>query len=146
MDKNILSSYLINIYDNFRFLYVDIYKNKLVEFNPAKLDEIFFEYNLDFKTIKADEKYEIKAIFYNSIEKCFDIWVKMEKYIQILKYNLTEQFDKIELKKENLMSKEENNATKTKKLKIERFAQKKGQFKSSITLDNRNFINKQLFQ
>ena len=145
-DINLLSSYLINIYDNFRFLYVDIYKNKLIEFNPAKLDEIFFEYNLDFKTIKADEKYEIKAIFYNGIEKCFDIWVKMEKNIQILKYNLTEKFDKIELKKENLMSKEENNATKTKKLKIERFAQKKGQFKSSITLDNRNFINKQLFQ
>ena len=146
-DNYILSSYLINIYDDFRFLYYDINKNKLIEFNPAKLDEIFFEYDLDLQNIKKDDKYEIKAIFYNKKNKCFDIWINMGNNIQITKYNLIEQFDKIDVKQNLIISKEENLMVNTKKLKIEKFGLKKGQFKTSMNFAvNRNSEKKLLFQ
>jgi len=146
-NKKILSSYLINIYNEFRFMYYDINKKKLVEFNPANLEEIFFEYELTLNNFNInDEKNEIKAIFYNSKKKCFDIWVKNENNIEIIKYNLVEQFDKIDIK-QNLIFKEDNNIiSNTKKLKMEKFSQKKGLFKTTMTLGtSRNIVNKQLF-
>ena len=144
--NNILSSYLINIYDEFRFLYCDVCKNKLIEYNPANLEEIFFEYNINLENINFDDKCKIKALFYNSKRKCFDIWIKMENSIHVVKYNLVEQYDKIDVK-QNLISKEENLGMNTKKLKMEKFAQKKGQFKTTMTLNiNRNNDNKQMFQ
>ena len=148
LDKKILSPYLIYIYDDFRFLYYDKNKKKLVEFNPAKLDEIFFEYEFKLNNINInDEKIDVKAIFYNSKKKCFDIWVKKEKNIEIIKYNLIEQFDKIDIKA-NLISKEENNLIfSSKKMKMEGFAQKKGQFKTTVFLNtSRTVVNKKLFQ
>ena len=139
------SSYLINIYDQFRFLYCDINKNKLIEYNPANLEEIFFEYNIDLNDFNIDEKSKIIALFYNKKNKCFDIWVKMENNIQVIKYNLIEQYDKIDVK-QNLLSKEENIAMNTKKLRMEKFAQKKGQFKTTMNLGTNRNNDKKNFQ
>ena len=146
-DSKILSSYLINIYDEFRFLYCNHNKNKnkIIEFNPVNFDEIFFEYDLDLNNIKIDEEYEIKAIFYNKRNKCFNIWIKKKNIFEIIKYDLIEQYDKIDVK-QNLHSKEDNIISNTKKLKIERFAKKKGQFKTTLSLGgNKSNINRQLF-
>ena len=146
--NNILSSYLINIYDEFRFFFCDPNENKLIEYNPANLEEIFFEYNINLKEINICEKNKIIALFYNNKKKCFDIWIKLENNIQVIKYNLIEQYDKIDIDiKQNLISKEENLGMKTKKLKMEKFAQKKGQFKTTMILNsNKNNENKQMFK
>ena len=67
--------------------------------------------------------------------------------IQIIKYNLVEQFDKIDIKENLIISKEENLMTSVKKLKIDKFALKKGQFKTSMNFAvNRNSDKKLLFQ
>ena len=115
--KKLLSSYLINIYDDFRFFFCDQNKNKLVEYNPANLEEIFFEYNLDLKNNKKDDGNEIKALFFNEINKCFDIWIKKENNIEITRYNLIEQFDKIDIKP-NLIKKESKESISQKSVGI----------------------------
>ncbi len=157
--KNLLSSYLINIYDDFRFFYCDQNKNKLVEYNPANLEEIFFEYNLNLNNVKPDNENEIKALFYNEINKCFDIWIKKQNNIEITRYNLVEQFDKIDIKpslikkeskdmnikKDLSISINNNLALNEKRLKMEKFAKKKGQFKTTMSFTNRNFENKNIF-
>ena len=144
-ENRILSSYLINIYDEFRFLYCDSNKNKIIEYNPVNFDEIFFEYDLNLNNLQIEKKYEIKAIFYNKRDKCFNIWVKMENNFEIIKYNLIEKFDKIDVKK-NLVSKEDNIISSSKKMKMEKFAQRKGQFKTTLSIGvNKNNINRQLF-
>ena len=144
---NIISPYLINIYDDFRFLYCNNNKNKLIEYNPANLREIFFEYNIDLNNNIKDnnKKNEIKAIFYNEKNKCFDIWIQTENNFEIVKYNLIEQFDKIEVQK-SIINKDDNIVNNTKKLKMEKFSQKKGQFKTTLTLSHRNMENKPMFQ
>ena len=127
-NKNSFSSYLINIYDEFRFLYCDIVKNQIIEFNPTNLDEIFFTY--DLKEIKTDSKEEIISLFYNEKTKSFDIWIKKENNIEIKNYDLKEQFDNITLK-DNYISKESTVQTSSKKLKMEKFAQ--NIFKTTIS-------------
>ena len=127
-NKNSFSSYLINIYDEFRFLYCDIVKNQIIEFNPTNLDEIFFTY--DLKEIKTDDKEEIISLFYNEKTKSFDIWIKKENNIEIKNYELKEQFDNITLK-DNYISKESTVQTSSKKLKMEKFAQ--NIFKTTIS-------------
>ena len=90
-------------------------------------DEIFFTYALD--NINIDDKNEIKALFYNEKTKIFNIWIRKEKEIEIIDYNLNEQFDKIKIKDINI---EKENLVKTlsKKQKMDRFAQ--NIFKTSI--------------
>ena len=160
-NKNVLSSYLINIYDDFRFFFCDQNKNKLVEYNPANLEEIFFEYNLELNNVITDDENEIKALFYNEVNKCFDIWIKKENNIEIARYNLVEQFDKIDIKPSLIRkeSKDMNNkkdiansininnnlALNEKRLKMEKFAKKKGQFKTTVSFTTRNFENKNIF-
>ena len=147
--NNILSPYLINIYDDFRFLFLDTNKNKLVEFNPANLDEIFFEYDLNLNNIKIEDINKIEGIFNNEKNKCFDIWVKMKNNFEIVKYNLVEKYDKIELK-QNITFEDENDKDNIipneKRLKMQTFAKKKGQFKTTMSLTSRNVDIKQKFQ
>ena len=130
-NNDYFSPYLINIYDEFRFLYCDIIKKQIIEFNPTNLDEIFFTYELN--DIKINEKSEIKALFYNEKNKCFDIWIKKGNEIEIMNYNIIEQFDKIDLKdifvtKENLVK------TINKKQKMDRFTQ--NIFKTTISFSS----------
>ena len=126
------SPYLINIYDEFRFLYCDISKKQLIEFNPVNLDEIFFTYDLD-DDIKLDNKNEAKALFYNEKNKCFNIWIRNENEIEIKNYNLREQFDQINIK-DNYVSKENMGKKLTKKQKMEKFAQ--NIFKTTISFSS----------
>ena len=119
-NKNYFSPYLIYIYDEFRFLYLNILTKQIVELNPVNFDEIFFTYDLN--KLKIDDKNEIKALFYNEKNKRFNIWIRREKEIQIIDYNLNEQFDKINIKdiditKENIIK------SISKKQKMEKFAQ-----------------------
>ena len=125
------------------------------------MEEIFFEYNLDLSNAKTDSENEIKALFYNEINKCFDIWIKKENNIEIARYNLVEQFDKIDIKPSLIRkeSKDMNNkkdiansininnnlALNEKRLKMEKFAKKKGQFKTTVSFTTRNFENKNIF-
>ena len=131
------SSYLINIYDEFRLLYYDLFKNQLIEFNPTNLNEIFFTYDLN--DIKNDEKNEIKAFFYNEKNKCFDIWIKKNNEIEIKNFCLIEQFDKIDIK-ENIIDKENDVKENIKKIKMEKFAQ--NIFKTTISFSSAKKKNK----
>jgi len=126
------SSYLINIYDEFRFLYCDLSKKQIIEYNPVNFDEIFFTYDLD-DDIKLDNKNEIKALFYNDKNKCFNIWTRNENEIEIKNYILIEQFDQINIK-DNYVSKENFEKKLTKKQKMERFAQ--NIFKTTISFSS----------
>jgi hypothetical protein len=142
-----ISSYLINIYDDFRFLYCK--NNKIVEYNPVNLNEIFFEYNIDLKkcidNTNNNNTKEIKAIFYNNKNKCFDLWIKINNRFEIVKYDIIEKFDNIDIKK-IIINRDDNTINSSKKLKMERFAQKKGLFKTITTLSARNAENKSTFQ
>ena len=126
------SSYLINIYDEFRFLYCDLSKKQIIEYNPVNFDEIFFTYDLD-DDIKLDNKNEIKALFYNDKNKCFNIWTRNENEIEIKNYILIERFDQINIK-DNYVSKENFEKKLTKKQKMERFAQ--NIFKTTISFSS----------
>ena len=119
-NNNCFSPYLIYIYDEFRFFYLNLFTKQIIEINPVNFDEIFFTYALD--NINIDDKNEIKALFYNEKTKIFNIWIRKEKEIEIIDYNLNEQFDKIKIKDINI---EKENLVKTlsKKQKMDRFAQ-----------------------
>ena len=130
-NNNSFSSYLINIYDEFRFLFCDILKKQIVEFNPTNLNEIFFVYDLN--ELKEDKDNEIKGLFYNEENKCFNIWIRKGKDFEIKNICLNEQFDKIQIK-DNFISKETVIKENTKKLKMEKFAQ--SIFKTTISFSS----------
>ena len=130
-NNNSFSSYLINIYDEFRFLFCDCLKKQIVEFNPTNLNEIFFVYDLN--ELKEDKDNEIKGLFYNEENKCFNIWIRKGKDFEIKNACLNEQFDKIQIK-DNFISKETVIKENTKKLKMEKFAQ--SIFKTTISFSS----------
>ena len=68
-NNSLFSPYLINIFDEFRFLYCDAKNKQIIEYNPINFEEIFFIY--DLSEIKINDKNIIKALFYNS--KSFDL-------------------------------------------------------------------------
>ena len=130
-NNSAFSPYLINIYDEFRFLFCDEVQKQIVEFNPTNFDEIFFTYDLN--ELKEDKGIEIKGLFYNEKNKCFNIWIKNGNEYEIRNYCLNEQFDKIQIK-ENFVSKESVIKENNKKLKMEKFAQ--SIFKTTISFSS----------
>ena len=112
-------------------MFCDILKKQIVEFNPTNLNEIFFVYDLN--ELKEDKDNEIKGLFYNEENKCFNIWIRKGKDFEIKIICLNEQFDKIQIK-DNFISKETVIKENTKKLKMEKFAQ--NIFKTTISFSS----------
>ena len=114
-NNSLFSPYLINIFDEFRFLYCDAKNKQIIEYNPINFEEIFFIYDLN--EIKINDKNVIKALFYNDESKSFDLWIKREKEIEIINYNIINKFDNINIK-DCYLSDENLTKTNSKKQKI----------------------------